>query len=128
MFINEPHGTLLRVELSFDHNLDKAFSIDIKKSRILLNEDIFDEIKNKIPVAYISMKQAKENYDLSLGRYEAGVGNPTELNDAQIDYNNAQLTYYKILYEYNSAFAALEKSIGRNLSNLKNEVKLQNRG
>ena len=48
MFMNEPHGTLLRVELSFDHNLDKAFSIDIKKSRILLNEDIFDEIKNKI--------------------------------------------------------------------------------
>ena len=35
MFINEPHGTLLRVELSFDHRLDKAFSIDIKKSRIL---------------------------------------------------------------------------------------------
>lgn len=48
MFMNEPHETLLRVELSFDHNLDKAFSIDIKKSRILLNEDIFDEIKNRI--------------------------------------------------------------------------------
>ena len=75
----------------------------------------FDEKKNKIPVAYISIKQAKENYALSLGRYEAGVGNPTELNDAQISYNNAQLTYYKTLYEYNSSLAALEKSVGRNL-------------
>ena len=41
MFSKEPHGTLLRVELSFDHKLDNAFHVDIKKSRILLNEEIF---------------------------------------------------------------------------------------
>ena len=41
MFSKEPHGTLLRVELSFDHKLDEAFHVDIKKSRILLNEEIF---------------------------------------------------------------------------------------
>lgn len=76
----------------------------------------FDEKKNKIPVAYISMKQAKENFMLSSGRYKAGVGNPTELNDAQISYNNAQLVYYKTLYEYNSARASLEKAIGKNLT------------
>ena len=74
-----------------------------------------DEKKNKIPVALLSMKQAKENMDLSNGRYQAGVGNPVELNDAQIEYENAQLTYFQILYEYNSARANLEKSIGRNL-------------
>ena len=77
---------------------------------------LFDENKNKLPVAFFSMKQAKENYLLSSGRYKAGVGNPTELNDAQISYNNAQLTYYKTLYEYNTSRAALEKSIGRNLT------------
>ncbi len=46
MFAKEPHGTLLRVELSFDHMLDDAFQVDIKKSRILLNDQIFNFIKD----------------------------------------------------------------------------------
>ena len=75
-----------------------------------------DEKKNKLPVAYLGMKQAKENYELSSGRYKVGVGDPIELNDAQIQYKNAQLTYYSILYELNSAKALLEKSIGKNIS------------
>lgn len=33
----EPHYTLARVELSFDHMLDEAFQIDLKKSRISLD-------------------------------------------------------------------------------------------
>ena len=41
LFSKEPHGSLLRVEFSFDHTLDEAFHIDIKKSQILLNEDLF---------------------------------------------------------------------------------------
>jgi len=47
MYTNEPHGTLLRVELSFNHELDDAFNVDIKKSRILLNEDLFKYIKDQ---------------------------------------------------------------------------------
>lgn len=46
MFSNEPHGSLLRVELSFNHQLDEAFQVDIKKSRILLNEEIFIYIRD----------------------------------------------------------------------------------
>ena len=74
-----------------------------------------NEKKNKLPVAFLGMKQAKENYELSYGRYKSGVGNPVELNDAHIQYENSQLTYYKVLYELNSAKANLEKAIGRNL-------------
>ena len=36
MFQKEPHFSLIRVEFSFDHRLDDAFYVDIKKSRILL--------------------------------------------------------------------------------------------
>ena len=32
----EPHYTLIRVEFSFDHKLDDAFQLDIKKSQICL--------------------------------------------------------------------------------------------
>ena len=81
------------------------------------------EKKNQIPVAYLGMKQAKENYDLSFGRYNVGVGNPIELKEAQVQYQNAQLTYYRTLYEYNSAKATLEKAIGKNLANGEVELK-----
>ena len=40
MFRNEPHVTLLRVEFSFDHKLDEAFHLDIKKSKIIPNEEL----------------------------------------------------------------------------------------
>ena len=46
MFISDPHISLLRVNFSFDHTLDDALNVDIKKSRINLNEDIFEYIKN----------------------------------------------------------------------------------
>ena len=75
------------------------------------------EKKNKIPVATLGLKQAKENYELSYGRYQVGVGNPIELKDAQVQYQNAMLTYYQTMYEYNAARATLEKSIGKNIAN-----------
>ncbi len=44
MFSKEPHLSLLRVEFNFDHRLDEAFQIDIKKSQIILNEVLYDHI------------------------------------------------------------------------------------
>ena len=44
MFSKEPHISLLRVEFSFDHKLDEAFQIDIKKSQIILNESLYDHV------------------------------------------------------------------------------------
>lgn len=60
MFSKEPHGSLLRVELSFDHKLDDAFRVDIKKSRILLNEEIYNYIKDSIMPA--PRRAANERY------------------------------------------------------------------
>jgi len=47
MFVKDPHISLLRVDFSFDHRLDEAFNVDIKKSRILLNNEIYDYIKDR---------------------------------------------------------------------------------
>ena len=81
------------------------------------------ERKNQIPVATLGVKQAKENYELSFGRYKVGVGSPTELKDAQVAYQNAMLSYLNSLYQYNSALAYLEKSVGKNLNSC--EIKLE---
>lgn len=47
MFQKEPHSTLLRVEFSFDHRLDEAFHLDIKKSQIILNDDLWTWLKDQ---------------------------------------------------------------------------------
>lgn len=47
MFQKEPHFSLIRVEFSFDHLLDEAFHVDIKKSRILLNETLFNWLRDE---------------------------------------------------------------------------------
>lgn len=47
MFMNEPHVSLSRIEFSFDYRLDEAFHIDIKKSQILLNEDLYSFLKDE---------------------------------------------------------------------------------
>ncbi len=81
------------------------------------------EKKNKIPVAFLGLKQAKENYELSYGRYKVGVGNPIELKEAQVEYQNAMLTYYQTMFDYNASKATLEKNIGRNIANGEVELK-----
>ena len=60
MFVREPHFSLLRVEFSFDHTLDDVFNVDIKKSRILLNEDIFMYVKDQVMPA--PRRAAEERY------------------------------------------------------------------
>lgn len=41
----EPHMSLLRIEFDFGHELDDAFSIDVKKSRILLDPALSEYLK-----------------------------------------------------------------------------------
>jgi hypothetical protein len=47
MFSKEPHFSLLRIEFSFDHRLDGAFQVDIKKSRILLKDELYNWVFSK---------------------------------------------------------------------------------
>lgn len=47
MFKQEPHYSLLRVELSFDHTLDGAFKVDIKKSRIELDSGLYEWLRDR---------------------------------------------------------------------------------
>lgn len=65
MFAKEPHGTLLRVEFSFDHTLDTSFNVDIKKSRILLSEEIFDYLKDNFMPA--PRRAADQRYRTGMG-------------------------------------------------------------
>jgi hypothetical protein len=43
----EPHASLCRIEFSFDHHLDSDFKVDIKKSEVHLNDELFTWLKDK---------------------------------------------------------------------------------
>ena len=98
-------------EIANAKNTQNQIYLEIQNAYLLLEEK-----KNQMPVAMLGVKQAKENYELSYGRYRVGEANPTELKDAQINYQQAQLNYYNALYQYSSAKASLEKAIGKNLT------------
>lgn len=48
----EPHTSLLRIEFDFGHELDDAFRIDVKKSRILLHPDLEDGLRDLLQPVY----------------------------------------------------------------------------
>ena len=98
-------------------------SLDVAASNIeILKQNIYLQVKEayinltqaekKIPVAELIVKQARENYELANGRYNAGVGNSTEVQDAETNYDNAQLSYVLAFYDYNTARINLEKAMG----------------
>lgn len=45
---DDPHYSLLRVEFDFDHELDEAFKIDVKKSRILFDPALEDALRKTL--------------------------------------------------------------------------------
>lgn len=59
MFRIEPHLSLCRIDFSFDHRLDDALQIDIKKSRIRMLADLQDHVKRLIVPA---RGEASERY------------------------------------------------------------------
>ncbi len=109
--------TLHSKEIANAMNTQNNIYLEIQNAYYMLREK-----KNKIPVATVNVKQAKENYELSFGRYKVGVGDPVELKEAQVQLQNAELKYYNTLFEYNCARANLEKAIGKNI--VENQISL----
>ena len=80
------------------------------------------DCKARIPVMKVAMEKAQENYDITSGKYKVGYGNVIELKDAQVALSTAKLNYYKTVFDYNTARAQIEKSIGQTLKSDTSEV------
>lgn len=50
--VPEPHYSLLRIEFDFNHKLDDAFRIDVKKSRILFHPDLEEALYQILQPVY----------------------------------------------------------------------------
>ena len=96
--------------------------VDIAQNALnQLNQDIYYEVQNayinmielekQIPLLAVKVRQTLENYELAEGRYYVGLGDYIELQDAKVNYNNAQRSYIETVYKYNVAKAGLESVI-----------------
>jgi outer membrane protein TolC len=96
--------------------------VDIAENSLnQLNQDIYFEVQNayinmvelekQIPLLAVKVRQTLENYELAEGRYYVGLGDYIQLQDAKVNYNNAQCSYIETIYKYNVARATLESVI-----------------
>ena len=88
-------------------SLEQQILLDVKTAYLALSN-----AKERIPVAELTQKQAKEGYDLAVGRYKVGVGNYIEVKDAETSYSKAKLSYIQAVFDYNLAVAKLKNSMG----------------
>jgi len=109
--------------------LGKKYEIDNGKLQValaaneidLLKQNIYFEVQNayinmvqlekQIPLLAVKVKQTYENFELADGRYGVGIGDYIQLQDARVNYNNAQHSYVHTVYNYNVARANLERLI-----------------
>ena len=117
------------VSVSFSSSLNilgKKFEIDNGKLQVKLAENEIElnkqniyfevqkayvdmvQLEKQIPLAAVKVKQTLENLELADGRYGVGLGDYIELQDAKVQYNNAQHEYVQAVYNYNVARANLE--------------------
>lgn len=61
----------------------------------------------------LTVEQAEKAYNISLTRYNAGAGTILELNSSQLTLTQAQLSYSQSIYDYLSAYATYEKTLGK---------------
>lgn len=105
----------------------------VEKSKVDLNRAVNsltgleDDTKYEVTSNYQSLLSAGKNIDVSAKavvsaaedlrmvreRYLEQVATNTEVLDAQTRYSNAQYDHYNALYNYNLAWATLERSLGR---------------
>jgi len=107
------------------YNKLKQAKVNLEKtqnsSRSLVNDVFLDvqsayinmqEAQESIPIAELNVEKAKENLDLSRGRYNEGIGDSIELKDAEVAYTDAELNLLTARYDYATAVADLKKAMG----------------
>lgn len=118
----------LGVQTSINMAQEK-FKIDNSKLQVdlalndldLLKQNIYFEVQSayinmvqlekEIPLMAVKVKQTRENFELADGRYQVGLGDYIQLQDAKQNYNTAQNSYVQAVYNYGVAKANLEKLI-----------------
>jgi outer membrane protein TolC len=61
----------------------------------------------------VLVQQASESMNLAEGRYDAGLGNPIEINDARVEYAKARGNFVVAYFDSLIAMSELERVVGK---------------
>ena len=109
----EAQGQLAGAEV-FERQAVDQVTLEVEQAYLSVNE-----ARQRIDVANQSLSQANEAFSLAKVRYVAGVSSHAgispllELSDAQSALTLAESNQVNALYDYNSAKARLDRSLGR---------------
>lgn len=104
--VDNAQGNLVQKEASYKQTKDNV-ALQVRSNYLNLRE-----AEKRIYTSSVTVEKAKEDYKISLVRYQAGVGTNTDVLDAQVALTNAATNYLQALYDYNTSRAKLENSMG----------------
>lgn len=100
-------NNISQMELQRDY-LEESVNVQIQNSMsAVITAD------SKMQANKATIGQAQKGYDISLTRYDAGMGTMLEVNTAELQLTQAKLNYTQAIYDYLSAQADYDKLLGK---------------
>ena len=90
-----------------EESLRQSIILEVQQAYLGLQE-----VEDSVSTSELLVRQAQESSEIAQGRYDAGVGSPIEVTDAQVTYVEAQQNYIETLYQYQIARESLQKAMG----------------
>jgi len=87
--------------------LERGLKLSIRNNYDLIHKNIEQVVATESSVA-----QARKGHEITLKRYETGMGTIVDVNAAALAVINAELQYRNAIYDYLAAKADLEKVLG----------------
>ncbi|NCB24195.1 MAG: TolC family protein, partial [Bacteroidia bacterium] len=92
-------------------DVERGLKLSIKNNYDLINKSIEQVVATQSSVA-----QARKGHEITLKRYETGMGTIVDVNAAALAVLNAELQYRNAIYDYLSAKSDLEKVLGYDIA------------
>lgn len=89
------------------HELELSIIKDITDNHLRAVENY-----ESIDIAALATQLAKKNLQLAEGRYQAGLGDMIEFNDAQLNYTSSQADLISIYFTYLTSLARIDRAAG----------------
>ena len=104
--VREARSQLAQVRIQRDKTTDRI-RLEVRQAFLDLGK-----AEKNIEAAESALKTAREAYRQARARYRAGEGTNTDVLDARTDLSRAEANHSQALFDYNVAFAALQRATG----------------
>jgi outer membrane protein TolC len=96
--------------------VERGLKLSIKNNFDLIHKNIEQVVATESSIA-----QARKGHEITLKRYETGMGTIVDVNAAALAVINAELQYRNAVYDYLAAKADLEKVLGYDIAPVESE-------